>query len=47
MEKMYEKFMKKCFTLAKKGEGKTAPNPMVGCIITDDKNNILSLYPIF
>lgn len=42
MIKIYEKFMKKCFALAKKGEGKTLPNPLVGCVITDDKNNIIS-----
>lgn len=32
---MYEKFMRKCFTLAKKGQGKTSPNPLVGCVILD------------
>ena len=31
----YENLMKKCITLAKKGLGKTSPNPMVGCIIID------------
>lgn len=34
--------MKKCFALAKKGEGKTLPNPLVGCVITDDDFNIIS-----
>lgn len=33
---MYEKEMKKCFKLALKGEGKTSPNPMVGCVILDE-----------
>jgi len=42
MDKIYEKFMKKCFALAKKGEGKTIPNPMVGCVITDKNGNIIS-----
>ena len=28
-----EKIMSQCITLAKKGYGKTSPNPMVGCII--------------
>ena len=28
-----EKYMKACLKLAKRGYGKTAPNPMVGCII--------------
>lgn len=31
----YEKHMKKCIKLAKKGEGKTSPNPLVGCVILD------------
>ena len=34
----YEKLMKKCINLAKKGRGKTAPNPLVGCVVLD-KNN--------
>lgn len=33
--KKYEKYMKKCIKLALKGEGKTSPNPLVGCIILD------------
>lgn len=40
MNKIYEKFMKRCFALAKKGD--TLPNPMVGCVITDDKGNVLA-----
>lgn len=31
----YEKHMKKCIKLAKKGEGKTSPNPLVGCVVLD------------
>lgn len=31
----YEKYMKKCIKLAQKGEGKTSPNPLVGCIVLD------------
>ncbi len=42
MNKIYEKYMKKCLTLAKKGLGKTLPNPLVGCIITDAVGNIIS-----
>lgn len=42
MNKIYEKFMKRCFTLAKKGQGETLPNPLVGCVITDANNNIIS-----
>ena len=30
---MHEKHMKRCLKLAKKGFGKVAPNPMVGCVI--------------
>lgn len=29
----YEIYMKKCFELARMGEGKTSPNPMVGCVV--------------
>ena len=28
-----EQYMRQVFALAKKGEGKVAPNPMVGCVI--------------
>ena len=34
--------MKKCFELALKGEGSTSPNPMVGCVVLDKNNNIVS-----
>ena len=30
------KYMRRALELAKKGEGKTAPNPMVGCVIVKD-----------
>ncbi len=36
----YEKLMKKCFKLAKKG--KTAPNPMVGCVVLNKFGEIIS-----
>ena len=42
MKKQYEKLMKKCLALAKKGEGKTSPNPLVGCVVFDDDFNIIS-----
>ncbi len=29
-----EEFIRRCFELAKKGEGKVEPNPLVGCVIT-------------
>ena len=31
----YKKYMKKCITLALKGEGQTSPNPLVGCVVLD------------
>ena len=39
---MYEEYMKKCFELAKKGLGKTSPNPMVGCVVLDKNGNEIS-----
>ena len=36
----YEILMRKCFKLAKKG--KTSPNPMVGCVVLDENNNLIS-----
>lgn len=38
----YETLMRKCITLAKKGRGKTSPNPMVGCVVLDKNNAIIS-----
>ena len=37
-----EFFMKKCIELAKKGAGKVSPNPLVGCVIVDDSENIIA-----
>ena len=31
--KHYETYMKECFELARQAEGKTSPNPLVGCIV--------------
>lgn len=39
----YKKLMKKCLQLAKKGEGNTAPNPMVGCVVLNKNNEIISM----
>lgn len=39
---IYEKFMKKCIQLAKLGEGKTSPNPLVGCVVLDKFGNEIS-----
>lgn len=36
----HEKLMKKCFALALKG--KTSPNPMVGCVVLNSDNEIIS-----
>lgn len=40
--KHYETYMKECFKLARKGEGYTSPNPMVGCIVLNEKEEIIS-----
>lgn len=40
MQKFYEKYMKKCITLAIKGEGKVSPNPLVGAVVLDKNGNI-------
>ncbi|MCR5265610.1 MAG: bifunctional diaminohydroxyphosphoribosylaminopyrimidine deaminase/5-amino-6-(5-phosphoribosylamino)uracil reductase RibD [Cyanobacteria bacterium RUI128] len=42
MSNDYEKLMRKCLSLAKKGKGKTSPNPMVGCVVLDKNDNIIS-----
>lgn len=34
--------MNMCIELARKGEGKTSPNPMVGCVVLNDKGEIIS-----
>ncbi len=41
-EKEYKKLMKRCIALAKKSEGKTSPNPLVGAVIFDDDFRIIS-----
>lgn len=38
----YEKYMQKCFELAKMGEGNVSPNPLVGCIVLDKNGNEIS-----
>lgn len=38
----YELLMQKCIELAKKGEGSTSPNPLVGCVILDKDGNEIS-----
>ena len=36
------KYMKKCISLAKKGEGKVSPNPLVGCVVLNKKGELIS-----
>ena len=36
---IYEKLMKRCFTLAKKAKGENMPNPFVGAIVYDEKKS--------
>ena len=38
----YELLMKRCIELAKLGQGKVSPNPMVGCVVLDAQGNIIS-----
>ncbi len=37
-----EKYMRMCFTLAKRGLGKVSPNPLVGCVVLDKGGNLVS-----
>ena len=41
-EKEYKKLMRRCNALAKKSEGHTSPNPLVGAVIFDDDFRIIS-----
>ena len=36
-----EKFMLRCLELARLGLGFTSPNPMVGCVIVNNKGKII------
>ena len=40
--KNYITEMNKCIALAKLAEGQTSPNPMVGCVILNDKDEIIA-----
>lgn len=42
MKNLDEKYMRMCFALAKKGEGKVAPNPLVGCVVLNKNGEIIS-----
>jgi diaminohydroxyphosphoribosylaminopyrimidine deaminase / 5-amino-6-(5-phosphoribosylamino)uracil reductase len=37
---IHEKFMRRCLSLAKGGEGSVSPNPLVGCVIVNDNRII-------
>ena len=37
-----EKYMKECFKLALKGEGKVVPNPLVGCVVLNKEGKVIS-----
>jgi len=39
---MFEREMRKCFRLAKRGIGKVSPNPLVGCVILDKSGKEIS-----
>lgn len=41
-EKKYKKLMRRCNALAKKSEGHTSPNPLVGAVIFDDDFRIIA-----
>lgn len=40
--KQYITYMDKCIELAKLGAGKVSPNPLVGCVIINENNEIVS-----
>ena len=39
----YEKFMRKCISLAQKGEGHVSPNPLVGAVVLDKNGEIAGI----
>ncbi len=40
--KKHEKYMKKCLKLAKKGEGRVSPNPLVGAVLANQNGEIIA-----
>jgi len=38
---IHEKYMKECLELAKQGEGRVSPNPLVGSIVLDKHGNVV------
>lgn len=37
-----ERWMRRCLALARRGEGRTAPNPMVGCVVLDRRGRLVA-----
>lgn len=37
-----ERWMRRCLELARRAEGRTAPNPMVGCVIVDGRGRLVA-----
>ena len=38
----HEKYMRMCLALALQGKGAVSPNPLVGCVILNNKGNVVS-----
>src|SRR5574344_1186224 len=38
----FDKYMRQCITLAKKAQGKTSPNPLVGCVVLNKDGKVVS-----
>src|SRR5688500_19955889 len=37
-----ERWMRRCLSLARRAEGRTAPNPMVGCVVLDRRGRLVA-----
>jgi diaminohydroxyphosphoribosylaminopyrimidine deaminase/5-amino-6-(5-phosphoribosylamino)uracil reductase len=38
----HERWMRRCLSLARRAEGRTAPNPMVGCVVVDRRGRVVA-----